>query len=403
MKKLDLRLLRLIKHSKGQFIAITVLVMVGLTVYTTLSMAAINLEDTINYYYNETNFADIYVEVLKIPETALERLSRIDGINLVEGRIVYDVPLKVKGGDEKVNIRVVSVPDKINTLYMKQGEGIENKSRDALVIEQFAKAREIKIGDVIKPQINGKVNNLNVKGIVASPEHIYLMENEQSLLPTPGKFGVIYVSKEFARQSFGFKNSFNEVLIKVKNKKDVEEIKEKIEDELQKYGVKRIYTYEEQLSNRMVSEEIEGLKKTSSSLPVVFLGVAAVIIAAMLSRMVRNDRMTIGVLKALGYNNSNIILHYIKYSITIGFIGSLLGILFGTLISGYLAEMYAMFFNIPMLKFKFYYGYTILGIILSTFFCILAGIWGTRRIIQIYPAESMRPEAPKVGKRIFFG
>lgn len=403
MKKLDLRLFRLIKNSKGQFFAITLLIIAGLTVYTSLSMAAVNLSDTINFYYEETNFAHIFAQVVKIPETALDRVRNINGLQSVEGRIVNDVPLKVNDDEEKVSVRVVSVPDNsnINTLYLKEGKRIENESKDVLIVEQFAKARNIKVGDVITPQMGGRIFILNVKGIVASPEHIYLMENEQSLLPLPDKFGVIYISEELAQQSFGFKDSYNEIVVRIEDKENAESIKDKIEEELDLYGVKRIYTYEEQLSNRMVSEEINGLEKVSGTIPVVFLGVAAIIIAAMLSRMVRNDRTTIGVLKAMGYNNKNIILHYTKYSVIIGFIGSLLGILLGTIISGYLAEMYTMFFNIPMLKFKFYYGYTFSGIMLTIVFCIGAGIWGARRVMNIYPAESMRPQAPKSGGRVF--
>ncbi|EOC99570.1 ABC transporter permease [Caldisalinibacter kiritimatiensis] len=403
MKKLDLRLLRSIKNSKGQFIAITVLVMVGLIVYTALSMAAVNLEDTINYYYDITNFSDIYVEVVKIQETALEKVKHINGVDIVEGRIVHDVPLKIEDGEEKANIRIISLPEDndINIVYKIEGSDIENKSKDTLLLQQFANARDITIGGTIRPQIQGKVYNLNVKGIVASSEYIYLMENEQNLLPMPEKFGVAYVSEEFARQSFGYKDSYNEVLIKVKENWDVEKVKKEVEEELDKYGVKRIYTKDEQLSDRIISEEIDGVKKSSSSMPIIFLGVAAVIIAAMLSRMVRNDRTSIGVLKALGYSDKNIILHYTKYSLIIGFVGSLLGIIIGTILSGYIAELYTHFFNIPMLKFKFYYVYTITGIILTVIFCIAAGMWGARKIMKIHPAESMRPEPPKSGGRIF--
>ncbi|WP_432667340.1 FtsX-like permease family protein [Wukongibacter baidiensis] len=403
MKRLDLRLLRLIKNSKGQFIAVTVLVVVGLFVYTALSMAAVNLEDSINYYYDETNFADIYVQLVKIPESAIDELNNIKGVESVEGRIVFDIPLKVEDKDEKVNVRVISVPDKINinSLYMRKGSGIQNKSRDVVVIEQFANARNIDIGSVVTPQIQGKIYNLNVRGIAASSEFIYIMENEQSLLPMPEKFGVIYVSNEFARQSFGYKDSFNEILVKVDGEENLNKIKKDVEKKLKRYGVKRIYIGDDQLSNRMVSEEIEGVKKSSSAVPLLFLGVAAIIIAAMLSRMIRNDRVAIGVLKALGYRNSSILLHYTKYSLAIGLIGSVFGILFGTILSGYIGNVYIQYYNIPMMKFKIYYNFIFSAILIASVFCIMAGVWGARNSIKILPAESMRPEPPKTGSRIF--
>lgn len=404
MKRLNLKLLRSIKNSKGQFIAVTLVIIVGLTVYTALSMAAVNLDSTMNYYYDITNFADLYVQAVKVPEKAVDNLKRINDIELAEGRIVFDVPIKVKDADEKVKVRIISKPDEIggiNSLYMMNGEKIDNKYKDCLVIKQFAEARRIELGDILKPQILGKTYNLSVKGIVGSPEYIYLMEDEQSLLPLPDKFGVVYVTKEFAQDSFGFKGSYNEVIIKAKEGVNLDNLKKKIENELDKYGVKRIITRDEQLSNRMVSEEIKGLRKSSSTIPLIFLGVAAVIISVMLSRMVRAERMSIGVLKALGYTNMQIILHYTKYSLVVGFIGAVFGVLLGTILSGYMAQMYIKFFNIPMLKMNLYYKYMVSAVILSMIFCAMAGLWGGRKVIKILPAESMRPELPKSGGGIF--
>ncbi|MBZ2174447.1 FtsX-like permease family protein [Schnuerera sp. xch1] len=403
MKRLDLRLLRLIKNSKGQFIAITILVIVGLTIYTALSTAIVNLEDTLNYYYDEKNFAHIFVQSTKIPESALNKVKKINGVKEVEGRVVFDIKMESDNSDEKVKARIVSISDNssINKLHIVDGNEIETKNKDAIVIEQFANARNIKINDTIKPYIEGRIFDLRVSGISASPEYVYLMEDEQSLLPMPDKFGIIFVSEEFARQNFGFKDSFNEILITVKDKEHMDRIKDQVENELDQYGIKRIYDRDDQLSNRMVTEEIIGVKQMSSTIPVIFLGVAAVIIAAMLSRMVRNDRMSIGVLKALGYSNMSILIHYTKFSILIGLIGSIFGVILGTILSSSMAKLYAQFFNIPMLKFKLYYGYMFTAISLSITFCTIAGIWGARRVLKILPAESMRPEPPKQGGRVF--
>lgn len=403
MNKLNLRLMRLIKSSKGQFLAIMAVIIVGLLVYTALNMAVVNLKNTVDYYYDLTNFADLYVQVVKIPAKSIKDLESKQSIVKAQGRIVYDVPLKVEDEDEKVNVRVISVPDSsenINSLYIVDGEAISNKAKDALVIEQFAKARNIKVGETIIPQIGGKQYELTVRGIVASPEFVYLMEDEQSLLPQPDKFGVIYVSDEFARQSFGLNDGHNEVLINLKSEKDIDKAKERLEEELDKFGVKRIITKEEQLSNRMISEEINQLKNSSNTVPLIFLGVAAIILAVMISRMVRNDRTSIGVLKALGYNNIQILFHYIKYSLFIGIMGSIIGTFTGMILSGYMTKMYIRFFNIPMLQVNFYYKYMFLAVLISSIFCILAGLWGGRGVLKILPAESMRTEAPKVGKRI---
>ncbi len=403
MKKLNVRLIRLMKKSFGQVIAVTAVIVVGLLVYTSMRMAALNLESTLDEYYDTTNFADMYVQVVKIPSNAIDDIKNKFGITKAQGRIVSDVALRTEDGDEKVTIRVTSLPnheEKINDIYLVDGEGIKNKNKDILLVEQFAKARNIAPGDVLKLQISGRQYSLNVAGIVASPEYIYLMENEQSLLPLPEKFGVVFVSDEFARQSFGFGDSYNEVIIKVQDENQIEKIEDRLEKVLKKYGVKRIIVKENQLSNRIISEEIKQLKNTAQVVPMLFLGVAALIMSVMISRMVKKDRVPIGVMKALGYNNFEVILHYTKYSLSMGIIGSLIGTNLGMLLAGAMTRLYLMYFNIPLLKTNYYYRYTIMAVLMASGFCIAAGFWGGKDVLKILPAESMRPEAPKSGKRI---
>ncbi|SHK12211.1 ABC transporter permease [Paramaledivibacter caminithermalis] len=403
MKKLNLRLIRLIKKSYGQAIAVITVIAIGLLVYTAMKMAALNLENTLNEYYDLTNFADIYVQVVKIPGNEVKDLENKYGITNAQGRVVSDVPLKVEDEEEKVTIRIISIPnndERINNIYLIEGDGIKNKNKDVLVVEQFAKARNIAIGDTLSVQMNGKLYNLNVAGIVSSPEYIYLMENEQTLIPMPGKFGVVFVADELARQSFGFGSSYNEIVIKVKDENEIDKIEDKLEKVLKKYGVKRIIVRDNQLSNRMISEEINQLKNMAKVVPVIFLGVAALIIAVMISRMVKKDRVPIGVMKALGYKNIDIVLHYIKYSLVIGILGAIIGTNLGMLLAGAMTKMYLQYFNIPILKINYYYRYIMSAILLASIFCITAGLWGGKRVLKILPAESMRPEAPRSGKRI---
>lgn len=137
-------------------------------------------------------------------------------------------------------------------------------------------------------------------------------------------------------------------------------------------------------------------------MPFIFLIVAAAIIITMITKIVRNDRMAIGILKAMGYNNRQLMGHYSMYAMGIGLIGGGLGIYFGLLVADFFAKMYVEYsFDIPMLVGKVYIEYVFGAIFLTVLFCVGAGLFGSRRIMSIHPAESMRPDAPKVGRGIF--
>lgn len=404
MKKLDLRLLRMIRQSKGQFISVTVIVAVALCIYITFSITLINIRNAVDHYYDTTNISDLVVELIRIPQSGLSELDSIPGITGVQGRVSVDVPLKVENEDEKVNIRLVSVPadgGHINKLYTGDERELKFDDNDAAVLlEQFAKARNIKIHDRINPRINGRPFELKVSGIASSSEYAYIMENEQSLLPAPEKFGVAYVSEAFAQSVLGYRGSYNEVTITIDEKADIDNIIDAVEKKLDKYGVKKITKLEDQLSNNILTQKIEGMEMMSSMLPIMFLLVAAIIISIMLSRIVNNDRMAIGVLKALGYGNLKVLSHYTKYALAIGLTGSITGIAGGMYLANPMSQLYVYYFNIPLSGLEIQYAYIINGILLTSLFCIISGLFGARSVIRIMPADSMRPEAPKKGRRI---
>ena len=74
---------------------------------------------------------------------------------------------------------------------------------------------------------------------------------------------------------------------------------EQVEKILEPYGNLASYPRKDQLSHAMLDAELEGLQKSASSLPAVFLVLAAVIQYVMLGRMIKTQRREIGILKAL--------------------------------------------------------------------------------------------------------
>lgn len=411
MKKTDLMLWRMIKHSRAQFIAVCIIITVGIAVFTAMSLAGINLDDSKNQYYKDNAFADLSISVQKLPASLIDDFQNIEGVALAEGRITAEVPF-IGEEDERVNVKLLSLPSegqKTNRLLLREGQAIKNANDEVIVLSQFADGRNINLGDEIVFQVNGLRCELEVVGIAYSPEFIYLMESVQSMMPAPKNYGVLYIDETLAMQLTGMNGAYNEVFFIYKkdtkgnisegyNEEDVISVVEKIAEP---YGL--IYTTERknQLSNSLVKSEIEQLKKTGIALPVMFLFVAALVIAMMVARMVKKDRIKIGVMKAIGYSNFSVWTHYVKYSLAAGFLGGILGIVIGYQMADSMTALYADFFEIPQYGMKIYWGYVLGGIVLSSVFCSIFGVYGARDVSKIVPAESMQAEAPKEGKRIF--
>lgn len=402
LKKIDTMTVRMIARSKGQFAAVLTIIMLGIAIYTALNMTAVNMNNTVTAYYSENHFADLSLQTGAVPSREPERLEDIPGVKKAMGRVTVDTTMITDDENERVNLRLLTATgeeDTLNRSTLLKGKMLSGDD-EVLLIEQFADARDINVGDEIEIQAAGIRYTPEVAGIVANPEYIYLMENAQSIMSNSDTFGVCYVSERFGRQAAGLPGSFNEILISYEDDADEESLIDAVEDELSFYGVKQTVKQKDMLSNAVIDQELVQLSMMADSIPIVFLLVAGLILMMMLSRMVKKDRIKIGILKAIGYSNSRVMLHYVEYALISGTLGGATGSILGMAMAGGMTRLYLEFFHIPLLRIEFYYAYMVYAVLLSVAFCALSGLIGTRGVLKIAPADAMRSEAPKSGKRI---
>ena len=150
-----------------------------------------------------------------------------------------------------------------------------------------------------------------------------------------------------------------------------------------------------------ISQDTENVEKLGEFFPIVFFIIATLISLTTMSRMVEEERTEIGTLKALGYNNFQIITKYIIYSFLASSIGGILGALFGLKFFPYvIISMYQMMYDISELVIEFNVYYTLLGIGIMSFCIVGASIYTAINELKSTPNELMRPKAPKPGKRV---
>ena len=136
--------------------------------------------------------------------------------------------------------------------------------------------------------------------------------------------------------------------------------------------------------------------------PIVFFIVAALISLTSMTRMVEEQRVQIGTLKALGYNKIQIASKYIIYATLATIIGGMIGIFIGfSLLPKVIANIYAMVYDIPEVILEFNMTYATIGMLAAMICTIGATIFSCYKELKQKPATLMRPKAPKPGKRVF--
>lgn len=321
MRKLNKMLLREIKRSAGQFIAIIVVVTIGVMMYTGINSTFENLQKTRDSYYESYNFEHIEMMGCGIPVSMEEKLLNIPGIKLATGRIILNAWLRA--GNDNPELRVLSLPDSrgdiVNNISITDGKPLEDGSPDECIVEKtFADGNGFKVGDVISPDINGKKVSVKISGICKSPEYVYVIKQPQDFMPDAKKFGVIYINKSLSETLLGTPGYFNDIALLLKPGYSIESVKPEIENLIKQYDGVKLIERKDQLSNLMLQEEMNGLKSLGIAIPVVFFIVASVIIYIMMGRIIENKRVYIGILKSLGYKNRQILAHYMVYPIITG-------------------------------------------------------------------------------------
>jgi len=143
-------------------------------------------------------------------------------------------------------------------------------------------------------------------------------------------------------------------------------------------------------------QELSQLENLSGIFPMIFLGVAAFLLNVVVTRLVGTQREQIAALKAFGYSNFTVALHYLQMIMVIVLAGIVIGVAAGAWLGHMLSEIYVEYLRLPFLNFTL----EPLRIIQALLITVVAGLLGTlaavRSAVRLKPAEAMRPEAPAV-------
>ncbi|MTI54319.1 ABC transporter permease [Geosporobacter ferrireducens] len=392
-------------ESKGQFISVLAVVMIGVMFYTGLNFALENLSEAGSKHFKDYRLADLWSSVYRAPEGVVKRIEAIPGVKMAIGRVVQDVRISMP--EKEATVRLISLPDKrstiVNDIQLKSGSYFSmDASNQCIVSDSFFYANGLAIGQTIEPIINGDRVKLKVVGTAKSPEYILEMRDQSEIAPDPTRFGIIYVKKSYLQTILDFKGSVNDINVLLNQEGDVKKVKDELKRMLKPYGMISTIERKNQISYSMFDADVTALNSMAAVFPMLFFIASAVIIYITMTRMIENQRTQMGVLKALGYSNLDIMLHYQTYPLLVGVLGSIAGAVMGVFIVGRgLLNMFNMMYSLPIEGTAVSGSLVLPAASLALCFCAAAGYNACRKELYLVPAQSMRQKAPASGKKMF--
>ena len=398
MQALNRKLLRDLWKIKGQGISISVVIGVGVLMFIMYLSAFYSLQQTRSTYYESYRFAHVFAQAVRAPLSLHNRIASIPGVGQVETRVVVDVVLDVEGLEEPATGRLISIPGQqrniVNDLVLRKGRYIEPDRPDEVIVsEGFAESHKLLPGDAVHAILNGRRHRLEIVGIGLSPEYIYTIRPGE-LIPDDARFGIFWMERRALAAAFDMEGGFNDVALMLMPHSQPDSVIEELDEILSPYGGRGAIPRELQLSHWSVENELRGLQGFGMVVPVLFLGISAFLLHVMLRRVVAVQREQIAALKALGYSNWPIAMHYIQWGLVVGLSGSLLGTVLGTFLGRGMMSMYNQIFRFPSLEYTLTPGVVAVAIAIGGVGAILGAVSAVRQAIHLQPAEAMRPQPP---------
>jgi len=408
MKKLNRKLIRDLRGSKGLLIAVTLIIMLAVTFFGCMFIAAQNLSDSYDYSYDKLKLADFTIKTAQDASTAVEQLEQIKGVSTVtaRGNSEFTLNLPDDAKSEKVLARVISLPlnntlrqNMVDDVHIDDGSYFPDDGGNYLLVEKnFADHHNLIPGAQLSLTVDSEDIPFTVAGVAVSPEYIFPAKSRQEILVSANVWGVVFVSSQTSAAVLG--QSTNEFCFLTEEGFDMNEIITQASGILQPYQIMEVMPREEQPSYDGLNMDLEQFNTLAELFPLLFIIVGVMATYILLTRIVYNQRTQIGLMRAMGYSRRQVMNHYLGFSLIIGLIGALLGSIAGYFLSEAMTGYYAGMINLPFTKTSVQWDGLIIGFLLGFIPCFLSGLMPARAASKIAPAEAMRTPAPTAGRKL---
>lgn len=413
------KMLRDMLQNKSQFLTIFLMILIGVMVYTGIEAYMNGMISAGDTFYENNNLQDLNVLGIHFKEEDINKVKSLENVKDAERKLVV-TGIDANHPDNTYLISFIET-NNISKFYVIDGIEFDSNQKGVWVDNFYAQENNLHVGDIIKIKYDTFTLEEKILGLINVPDHIYDTKDASELVPNRKTFGFVYLSSNEIPEDyiqnmvlkslslsdiqllkemmpdFNYKDyiPYNYIMVDVDKKENVENVKNKIEDEINTLAIIKI---EDTASYTMYQGEIDEGKSYVGIFSGLFLFIAMLSVVTTMTRVVKKQKKQIGTLKALGLSKTKISLHYIGYGFFVALLGSFFGILLGRYFIG------SVFLNLEMSFFEVPNGKPIVD---ATSYLVALGVIVVVSFITYFtcykelkkiPAESLRNELPKVKK-----
>ncbi|KGP73383.1 ABC transporter permease [Pontibacillus yanchengensis] len=378
-------IIRHMKDKKFQYIGVTLLLVISIMLYVSLSMAISTLDNRNQEFQQTNNQEDFhFIVASSIEDNQLKDWGEQFNLTL-EKRFYTDVTYQ-----EDTTLRLFSKSDAVNTPYISEGE-MPSDDNEIALSPVFAKAHNISVGD----DMNVKGQSITVTGLVYLPDYIYILERESDLINDPESFGIGIGSKRV------IESMASKTITQIVGEGGTEESISSLKDAVtSNYSLLKWLNADDNPRIEFVESEIQGARATVTTLPLFILVLSVMMVLMIMKRQIEMQRKEIGTLMALGYRKSELRRHYMLHAGFISLVGSLSGIIIGAALSIPITNLYSEYYNLPRVSyFDWDIRVLLIGFIVPNVILLLMTYLVIRKPLTQSPLTLLSPKDMSTGKK----
>lgn len=436
-------LLREIKRTFTKFLSIFAICALGVAFFAGIRATSPDMKEAGDRLYNTYNLSDISViSTSGLTADNIRDLESIEGIQAVRASLFVDAMARGTGEKEK-NLRLYSMPIKLKSEYAPlidlipdygidtspeyemNGVGIVsgrmplNDTETAL--DYTLEGSLVKqLGDEITLTTSGGTVTLRVVGFIRSPMYISMFERGTSSIGNGTSDGFAYASGN-AISSLGTKLPVMSLLNTYYTRADIvisgkeglsaysdeyEALVNEVTDRIEDYASTQSGTWyiQDRSGNpgySDYSENTDRIAAVGDVFPLIFFIVAALVCLTTMTRMVEEQRIEMGTMKALGYGGWQIAMKYAVYAMSACISGGVVGAIIGFKLFPYvIMKGYSIMYYLGKLETPYRADIAFMAIAAMAVCTAAATFSACYASLKEVPATLMRPKAPKAGRRV---
>ena len=436
-------LLREIKRTFTKFLSIFAICALGVAFFAGIRATSPDMKEAGDRLYNTYNLSDISViSTSGLTADNIRDLESIEGIRAVRASLFVDAMARGTGEKEK-NLRLYSMPIKLKSGYVQlidlipdygidtspeyEMNGVEivsgrmplNDTETAL--DYTLEGSLVKqLGDEITLTTSGGTVMLRVVGFIRSPMYISMFERGTSSIGNGTSDGFAYASGN-AISSLGTKLPVMSLLNTYYTRADIvisgkeglsaysdeyEALVNEVTDRIEDYASTQSGTWyiQDRSGNpgySDYSENTDRIAAVGDVFPLIFFIVAALVCLTTMTRMVEEQRIEMGTMKALGYGGWQIAMKYAVYAMSACISGGVVGAIIGFKLFPYvIMKAYSIMYYLGKLETPYRADIAFMAIAAMAACTAAATFSACYASLKEVPATLMRPKAPKAGRRV---